>query len=192
MPRRSIKTEKTPKKIKLGVTIEKQDKRPKPLMRDGGGKSASGRKMENTNRQTDGAKRIVSFSEYEKRDFDKPATGKNEKRTDREGQGEERKKELIMWAGVGVSMFLVIGIWLQSTKQVFETARAKNASQPSAIDGLRKASEEIGKQIEAAKQQADELAASSTEATSTAMIDTEVSSGTIGVLPTNGMAGTSD
>ncbi|MBU4216363.1 hypothetical protein L6270_01615 [Candidatus Parcubacteria bacterium] len=79
---------------------------------------------------------------------------------------EERKKILIMWAGVGVFMFLIAGFWIYDTKKIFEESRLEpSANADFSFDKLTESVKDVSGRIDELRQ---ELAkASSTLATTT-------------------------
>jgi hypothetical protein len=79
---------------------------------------------------------------------------------------EERKKIMIMWAGVGVFMFLIAGFWIYDTKKIFEQNRLEpSANADFSFDKLTESVKDVSGRIDELRQ---ELAkASSTSATTT-------------------------
>lgn len=79
---------------------------------------------------------------------------------------EERKKIMIMWAGVGVFMFLIAGFWIYDTRKIFEQNRLEpTVNADFSFDKLTESVRDVSGRIDELRQ---ELAkASSTSATTT-------------------------
>lgn len=179
MPRGNIKADKAPKKVKLGVKVERYETHQKKVS-SFVDKPSLNSEIELSEKVIDVRNEDRENEVYTPKKIEAIKTISSPREKDLR---QEKKKEFIMWSGVSLCMMIIIGAWLWNTKQVFETARANNANQPSAIDDLRKVSDEIGRQVEEARIKEESLAASSTEATSTL---SEV--GIVGKLPNSEVA----
>jgi len=139
----------------LSKTVSKRTKKQNDIRievsRDGVKKTVFEQELENEKQLN---RRAESFAIYEK---------------------EERKKIMIMWAGVGVVMFFIVGFWIYDTRKIFEQNRLEpSASADFSLDKLSESVREVSGKIDEFKQ---ELAkASSTLATTT--INQEIATST--------------